>query len=158
MVIYTAKIQWKHLSAILALTAAFALCLLGGQTQPQTVTAAVIARTESAQVSYLESLGWEVSGRPTTDQVQLPQEFGDQYADFLALQKMGGFDLAAYAGQTVTRYSYPISNYPTGETNVMADLLVLDGEIIGGELRSSDLDGFMTGLVAREASPAEQTA
>lgn len=155
MVICATRIRWKDLSAVLTLTAAFALCLLGGQTRPAAVSAALIAQTESDQIAYLNALGWEVSGTPVSEQVQLPEEFGPEYEEYLALQQKGGFDLTVWAGQIVTRYSYPISNYPTGEENVLADLLVLDGEIIGGELRSSQLDGFMTGLVAREQMAAE---
>lgn len=150
MVIYAARIRWRDLSAVLTLAAAFALCLLGGQTEAPAVSAALLARTEADQTAYLEQLGWEVSGPPSTEQVLLPEHFGSEYDAYLALQREGGFDLTVWAGETVTRYSYPIANYPTGEDNVLADLLVLDGEIVGGELRSAQLDGFMTALVPRE--------
>ncbi len=150
MVIYAARIRWRDLSAVLTLAAAFALCLLGGQTEAPAVSAALLARTEADQTAYLEQLGWEVSGPPSTEQVLLPEDFGSEYDAYLALQREGGFDLTVWAGETVTRYSYPIANYPTGEDNVLADLLVLDGEIVGGELRSAQLDGFMTALVPRE--------
>ena len=150
MVIYAARIRWRDLSAVLTLAAAFALCLLGGQTEAPAVSAALLARTEADQTAYLEQLGWEVSGPPSSEQVLLPENFGPEYDAYLALQQEGGFDLAALAGETVTRYSYPIANYPTGEDNVLADLLVLDGAIVGGELRSAQLDGFMTALVPRE--------
>lgn len=150
MVIYAARIRWRDLSAVLTLAAAFALCLLGGQTEAPAVSAALMARTEADQTAYLAKLGWEVSGPPSSEQVLLPEHFGSEYDAYLALQREGGFDLTAWAGETVTRYSYPIANYPTGEDNVLADLLVLDGEIVGGELRSVQLDGFMTALVPRE--------
>lgn len=150
MLIYTARVRWKDLSAVLALTAAFALCLIGGQLEPAAVTAAALARTESDRAAYLAGLGWEVTGLPTTEEVALPETFGTEYEEYLALQTAGGFDLLPYAGQTVTRYSYPIGNYPTGTDTVFADLLVLEGEIIGGELRSAELDGFMAPLTARE--------
>lgn len=158
MMIYTAKVQWKNVSAFLTLAAAFALCLWGGQMETGTAVSSLSAQPQSALVDFLTGLGWEVSGTPTTDQVVLPDTFGDAYQDFLALQETGGFDLTAYAGQTVTRYTFTISNYPTGEENILADLLVLDGAIIGGELRSPELDGFMTGLVARDTLIMEQTA
>ena len=150
MVIYAARIRWRDLSAVLTLAAAFALCLLGGRTEAPAVSAALLARTEADQTAYLAKLGWEVSGPPSSEQVLLPEHFGSEYDAYLALQREGGFDLTAWAGETVTRYSYPIANYPTGEDNVLADLLVLDGEIVGGELRSAQLDGFMTALVPRE--------
>ncbi len=150
MGIYTVKIRWKDLSAILSLAAAFALCLIGGQRETQAIPAAGTEQIQSEQIAYLEGLGWEVAGTPALELVELPEIFGTEYQDYLALQAEGGFDLAAYAGQLVTRYSYPIANYPSGEEDVLADLLVLDGEIIGGEIRSASLDGFMTALTARE--------
>ncbi len=152
MGIYTFKLRWKDLSAILSLAAAFALCLIGGQMETGAVPVSVSAPTEAEQTAYLQGLGWEVSGGPGVEQVALPEVFGPEYEGYLALQAEGGFDLAAYAGRTVIRYSYPIANYPTGEAGVLADLLVLDGEIVGGELRSSSLDGFMAPLTAREDS------
>ncbi|MGM9536858.1 MAG: DUF4830 domain-containing protein [Candidatus Onthomonas sp.] len=149
MVIYAARLRWREVSAVLTLAAAFGLCLLGGQTENPAVSAAHLARTEADQTAYLAELGWEVSGPPETDQVLLPEKFGSEFDAYLSLQQDGGFDLVQYAGETVTRYSYPISNYPTGEEGVRADLLVLDGEIIGGELRSVQLDGFMAALLPR---------
>ncbi len=140
--IVCAKLRWKEVSAFLTLTAAFLLCLWGGQADQ--VSAA------SADLPPSVQLGWEVSGEPTVDQVRLPESFGAEYEEYLAIQVQAGFDLAAHAGETVTRYSYPLSNYPTGEEGILADLLVLDGEIVGGELRSPRLDGFMRALVSRE--------
>ena len=50
-------------------------------------------------------------------------------------------------GQTVTRYTFTVTNYPTGETGILADLLVRNGEVVGGDIRSTALDGFLHGLV-----------
>lgn len=159
MVICATRVRWKDLSAILALTAAFALCLVGGQ--PQYATAAsttVTSDIEDELASYLSELGWEVSGEPVTDQVLLPDDFSSEYDSYLAIQAQGGFDLAAYAGETVIRYSFPIGNYPTGESGVMADLLVWNGTIVGGDLRSSQLDGFMTALTALDSADESRSA
>lgn len=150
MVICAARVRWKDLSAILALTAAFALCLLGGQPQSAAVSAPLTAGMEPDLAAYLSALGWETSGDPVSEQVLLPEIFGPEYDGYLAIQEEGGFDLTAYAGKTVTRYSYTVTNYPTGESGVLADLLVLDGEVIGGELRSTQLDGFMTALIPHQ--------
>lgn len=149
MVICAARVRWKDLSAIFALTAAFALCLVGGR--PQAVAAATTTQLdlEGQLTDYLTQLGWEVTDSPVLEQVLLPETFGPEFDQYLALQQEGGFDLLPYAGATVVRYSYTVTNYPSGESGVWADLLVLDGKIIGGELRSSQLDGFMIPLTAR---------
>jgi hypothetical protein len=151
MVFCTAKIRWRELSAGLTLLAAFLLCLWGGQSRDAAQVSLLSARPqETAPLDYLQSLGWEVTGEPVCDQVLMPDSFGEEYNSFLALQKQGGFDLTSCAGQTVTRYSFTLSNYPTGENGILADVMVLDGRIVGGEIRSPDLDGFMRALVARD--------
>ena len=66
---------------------------------------------------------------------------------YLALQREAGFDLSDDMGQTVTRYTFAVTNYPTGETGILADLLVRNGEVVGGDIRSTALNGFLHGLV-----------
>lgn len=148
--IFTAKVNWKSLSAVLSLAAAFVLCFVGGQMETQAVSAAVSADVQQSHRDYLAALGWETEGLVSTDQVILPEEFTPEYEEYLSVQADGDFDLLPYAGLTATRYTYSVTNYPSGEEDVLADLLVLDGIVVGGELRSAALDGFMTGLVPRE--------
>ena len=68
------------------------------------------------------------------------------YDDYLALQSGQGFDLSKYAGKRVKRYTYEITNYPTGETGILANLLIYKNTVIGGEVLSPQLDGFLHGL------------
>ena len=44
------------------------------------------------------------------------------------------------------RYTYEVTNYPTGETGIQAGLLIYKNTVIGGEVLSSDLGGFIQGL------------
>lgn len=145
----TAKIPWKQLAALLTLTAAFALCLLAGNGDAQAASA-TIPTDEELCLTYLDTLGWETEGNAVAERILLPETFGEEFQEYLALQTEGGFDLEAYRGKTITRYSFSVTNYPTGEDGILADLLVLDGEIIGGELRSNALDGFMLPLKAQK--------
>lgn len=144
----TAKIPWKQLAALLTLTAAFALCILAGNGSAE-ATSGALPTDEELCMTYLASLGWEVEQKSTSDRILLPETFDEEFDDYLEIQRQGGFDLDSYAGETVTRYSFTITNYPTEEDGIMADLLVLDGKIIGGELRSPALDGFMAPLKAQ---------
>ena len=43
-------------------------------------------------------------------------------------------------------YRYRVKNYPSGEENVIAQIIVLNYQVIGGDVHSSALDGFMHGL------------
>jgi hypothetical protein len=44
------------------------------------------------------------------------------------------------------RYTYEITNYPTGETGVQASLLVYKNAVIGGEVLSAKQNGFVHSL------------
>ena len=57
-----------------------------------------------------------------------------------------GFDLTQYAGKRVKRYTYEIYNYPSGEAGVQANLLIHKNTVIGGEVLSPRLNGFLHGL------------
>lgn len=124
-----------------------ALCAYAGRISGESTTVSTASLPADDQLrSFLSSYGWEVAGDPVTDQVVLPESFGPSYESYLACQHECGFSLEDYAGETVDRYTYTISNYPTGETAVFADLLIFQGEVIGGDIRSADLDGFMHSL------------
>ena len=47
------------------------------------------------------------------------------------------------------KYTYQILNYPSAEKDdiIKADLLVSDGRVIGGDVYSPKLDGFIIGLL-----------
>ena len=95
----------------------------------------------------LQSYGWEVSAEPlATEELLIPKEMDASYDDYLALQSGQGFDLSKYAGKRVKRYTYEITNYPTGETGILANLLIYKNTVIGGEVLSPQLDGFLHGL------------
>ena len=44
------------------------------------------------------------------------------------------------------RYSFRVLNHPSGEENIVADLVVCGQTVIAGDIQSTAMDGFMTGL------------
>ena len=102
--------------------------------------------TTEERVEYLRGLGREADpGSETGKNVLIPREFTGVYLDYNKLQKEQGFDLENYAGCEVEMYSYMLTNYNSGE-NVVATLYISDGEVIGGDVHSTSLGGFMHGL------------
>ncbi len=135
--------------ACAAVLLALLLCWWAGTLAPTEATTQPtlpsLAEIE-AQRAFLEGYGWEVGQEPTCDYVSLPNPFTSEYDEYLALQERCGFTLTDYAGATVMRCTYEVLNYPDAAQYVYADLLTCDGEIIGGDIRSSALDGFMHSL------------
>nr|WP_207720781.1 DUF4830 domain-containing protein [Lawsonibacter celer] len=104
-------------------------------------------RSNEDRISYLSSYGWSVSAEPiSVEELVIPEEFDDTYTQYLELQSSQGFDLEKYAGKRVKRYTYAITNYPTGEEGVQAGLLIYKNTVIGGDVLSSQLGGFIHGL------------
>ena len=86
----------------------------------------------------------------TFDEVRLIGAEGDQlgvvaYAEAKRLAAEAGMDLEPYHGKRMKCYSYEVTNYP-GEPNVLAHLYVYKEKIVGGDVSSTALDGFMHGL------------
>ena len=104
-------------------------------------------RLRPPQPQYLEGYGWQVLEEPlATEELLIPEEMDESYDDYLALQTSQGFDLEQYAGKRVKRYTYEITNYPTGEAGVQANLILYRNTVIGGEVLSPQMDGFLHGL------------
>lgn len=102
--------------------------------------------SEHQRQEFISELGWETDEEYDTCRIVIiPQEFDEVYTSYNDLQKQQGFDLEEYKGKTVEIYSYPVHNYP-GESDVMLSLMVYNGQLIGGDVCSTAIDGFMQGL------------
>lgn len=106
-------------------------------------------KTESARQSFLEEMGWKVSNEYEDCKVTvIPEEFNDVYNNYNKLQKEQGFNLEKYKGKTVEIYTYSVYNYDGYESKncVKCSLIVCDGMLIGGDVYSTEIKGFMQGL------------
>ncbi|HEX2938203.1 MAG TPA: DUF4830 domain-containing protein [Ruminiclostridium sp.] len=118
--------------------------------QVQAVTAlgsGIDFSSNSNRVAFLKSLGWKTSAEPIeVVEISIPQTFNAVYNNYNSIQKSQGFDLSAYRGVRAKRWTYSISNYPGVKEGVRANLIVYNGELIGGDVSSVDINGFMQGL------------
>lgn len=163
MFIYTARLPKKRLIAggisllCCVVVVATALLLNAGGKAVSASAEVKGVRDNDDRVAYLEGLGWTVSGDPiAVEELMIPVKFDDSYADYLALQESQGFDLTKYPGKRIKRYTYEITNYPTGETGVQASLLVYKNTVIGGEILSPTQNGILHGLTMPEAAPSPE--
>jgi len=153
--IFTARLNRRRLAAgaaALILLCGTALAVSSRNDEPSVDTAASIetpkkVKTNEDKIAYLESYGWQVNPEPlAVEELLIPEEFDDTYTKYLELQRSQGFDLSECCGKRVKRYTYEITNYPTGETEVQISLLVYKNKVVGGEVLSAQLDGFLHGL------------
>lgn len=156
MLIMTAKVPRRKLALGVAAAALLCCCAVAfniGQTAfSQEVSASTLPdpkgiKSNQDRIDYLAAYGWEVAEEPiATQELLIPTEMDESYDEYLALQTQQGFDLSKYAGKRVKRYTYEITNYPSGETGVQVNLLIYKKTVIGGEVLSPRLDGFLHGL------------
>ena len=162
MVILTAKVSKGKLAAIVLLilfVVVLLAVLLKNADEPtpvtdgeQTVSASEV-RTNEDRVAYLAQFGWEVSAEPVqTQEVRIPTDPSDVFERYNDLQIAQGFDLHDYAGKTVRRYVYKIENYPGGDGQYYATLLICKGAVIGGDVCAAEKGGVMHGFAMPEAA------
>ena len=106
----------------------------------------------SDRLHFISQFGWEVSEEPTeTVEVTVPENFDTVYLGYNEMQKEQGLNLAKYKGKTVTRYTYKVTNYPDYEGTVYLSLLVYKNKVVGGDVCSADVNGFVHGFEAPNA-------
>ena len=109
---------------------------------------------EAQRQEFLKEMGWEVSGEfDECRQVLIPEQFNEVYEGYNELQKQQGFDLSAYKGKSCDVYTYKVKNYKGHEDkdDVRCNLMICDDVLIGGDVSSTELDGFMQGLKNAES-------
>ena len=105
-----------------------------------------VKSVEDAQ-KFLSQFGWEVDAATAkTVQVTMPAEFDKVFVGYNELQKRQGLDLSKYRNREVTRYTFTVTNYKGYEGTVLANVLVCRNRVIGGDICSADVTGFVTGF------------
>lgn len=104
-------------------------------------------KTESDVIEFLKQFGWSVDTKPVeVKTVTIPSEFDKIYAAYNELQKEQGLNLAKYKNKDVTRYTFSVTNYPSYDGTVYANVLVYRNRVIGGDICSADVSGFVHGF------------
>ncbi|MCR5664373.1 MAG: DUF4830 domain-containing protein [Oscillospiraceae bacterium] len=102
------------------------------------------AATAQERVAFLDELGWTVDPESESAQTVLIPDCGEgAMADYNALMLSAGYDLNPFSGKSVEQYCYEILNYPGYTGSVTAVLYVHDGRVIGGDIHTAALNGFM---------------
>ena len=101
---------------------------------------------------FLLEYGWE-TGDECIDKsvIIVPEPFDLVYENYNALQEEAGLNLKPYQGKRGVRYTYEVINYPydVGEA-VRANVIIIDGECVGGDICTVSLEGFIHSLVYPE--------
>lgn len=155
MFIYSVKATTLKFTAIIgaAVISLAAIILLVPEYTPRTTAAIAQAvsqynydkiKTNDDRIRFLKQFGWESDGEIKEEvTMKIPAEFDKVMKTYNELQKKAGFDLSKYKGREVTRYTYRVTNYPDYDGEVLANVIVYKNRVIGGDVCSSDVKGFI---------------
>lgn len=120
------------------------------------------ASTHQERADFFSQFGWKIADEPCEiKETVIPEEFDSTYEQYNTLQKEQGLDLEKYKGMRVKSWSYDILNYPGYESSdgvIKGNLLTYDGKIIGGDICSVELGGFMHGFCKPEQTATEESS
>lgn len=104
-------------------------------------------KSADAAAQFLSQFGWVVdAGSAETATVTIPSEFDKIFAGYNEMQKAQGLDLSKYKKKEVTRYTFTVTNYKDYNGTVYANVLVYRNRVIGGDICSTDVSGFIHGF------------
>ena len=109
-------------------------------------------KSADAAAQFLAQFGWAVdAGSAECREVVIPAEFDKVFAGYNELQKAQGLDLSKYKKKTLTRYTFTVTNYEKVseedyDGRVYANVLVYRNRVVGGDICSADVNGFIHGF------------
>lgn len=156
MFVFSTKLTKTKIATAVLVCACIALVVIlavPGTTQAGK-TNKTILKTNEERIDYLASYGWTTETEPLeSSETVIPTEFDETYEKYNALQKEQGYDLTAYKGKTVTRFTYKLTNYPNDTVkDARANMLIYENKLIGADVSSADIGGFMHGLDRSDAT------
>ncbi len=97
-------------------------------------------------LDFLDSLGYSPYEKaPEISDIEIPEGFGKVYENYNLLQKEAGFDLTHFRGNTVKRYSFNLKD----EKDLIANILIFEGKICGGDIANISVHGKMLPLLPK---------
>ncbi len=104
---------------------------------------------EESVISFLQSNNIEidVTGM-NVSYIVLSDENGEVFYNYNEMQKQNGFDLSPFVGKKIQKYSGPVIKCPDCENveGVYATVLTYEDKIIGADIYSVSVNGFMRGV------------
>lgn len=147
----------RALSGVAAVCLALTLVFLIIPDQGESTVSGHVASNQQEMIDYLESIGYTVAPEAILiESIIIPETFDDEYTAYNEMQKPAGFDLKKYAGKTAEKFTFKVLNYDIKDADVVANLLIYEKQIIGGDVSSTELGGFCNGLITDKSDDGKK--
>lgn len=104
-------------------------------------------KSSADAANFLAQFGWTVDGgNAKAVTVTIPSEFDKVFTAYNEIQRAQGLDLSKYKKKELTRYTFVVTNYKDYEGVVYANVLVYRNKVVGGDICSADVAGFVHGF------------
>lgn len=104
-------------------------------------------KSNEDRINFIKQFGWEVDSEALKEQeVLIPKEFDKVFSAYNEIQRRQGLDLSSFKKKSVMRYTYAVTNYPNYDGTVYVNILVYRNTVIGGDVCSADVNGFVHGF------------
>lgn len=147
---FTFKMNSKQIFGLILLLTGIVVVLITFLTNHPAKSASksegIRCSTTQERVDYINSFDLKTDSKEESKEIIIPEQFNDVYNKYNEIQKQQNFDLTDYKGKTAVMYTYNITNYKDND-NVIANLIVYDGMLIGADLCDTSADnGFLVAL------------
>ena len=147
---FTFKMNSKQIFGLILLLTGIVVVLITFLTnhlaKPASKSEGIRCSTTQERVDYINSFDLKTDSKEESKEIIIPEQFNDVYNKYNEIQKQQNFDLTDYKGKTAVMYTYNITNYKDND-NVIANLIVYDGILIGADLCDTSADnGFLVAL------------
>jgi len=105
-------------------------------------------KTNDDRIGFLSQFGWKVKPEVVENvEITVPSTFDKIFVGYNEIQKNQGLDLSKYKNKKVMRYTYEVTNYEGYNGTVYATVLIYRNKVIGGDVCSADVKGFIHGFI-----------
>ena len=154
MFIYSLRASTLRFFGVVAVSLAVLIALIvlvptyaADDAQPTASYSYEKVKCEDDAERFLAQFGWIVDATPVeVKEVTMPDEFDKIFAAYNEIQKNQGLDLAKYKRKKLTRYTFEVTNYEGYNKKVFANVLVYRGNVVGGDICSAEVEGFVHGF------------
>lgn len=154
MFIYSLRASTLRFFGVVAVSLAVLIALIAlvptyaaEDSQPAVSYSYEKVKCEDDAERFLAQFDWIVDATPIEiKEVTMPDEFDKIFAAYNEIQKNQGLDLAKYKRKKLTRYTFEVTNYEGYDKKVLANVLVYRGKVVGGDICSADVEGFVHGF------------
>lgn len=154
MFVYSLRASTLRFFGVIAVSLAVLIALIvlvptyaAEESQPTASYTYEKVKSEDDAERFLAQFGWIVDATPLeVSEVTMPDEFDKIFAAYNEIQKEQGLNLVKYKRKKLTRYTFEVTNYEGYDGKVLANVLVYRGRVVGGDVCSADVDGFVHGF------------